>query len=108
MVGRLKNSGIVKEDGSCADWYIENRDESYRYYGKDNLDNEIVRGLREEQQIAEKYESIVPVIRKCFEKYKIIDKIHAPRWVSHDDLDNIIKRYFPFGREQCGITDNVC
>lgn len=108
MIDSFKNFGYANEDGSLSDRYFKDRDAFYRYYGEDNLENDKIRKLKEEQQIIERYKAAVPVILRCFKKYKIIDKVHAPRWVTHEGLGKIIKRYFPLGREQCGIADNVC
>lgn len=69
-------------------------------------DGELVRqdldACYEEHKLAcDDYDDVVKRINKCYERYTIIDKLHPEKTIDHKDLDKIIKRYFPLGREQC-------
>lgn len=106
LVSKLCKSGMATEDGNISDVYIRDRDALLRYYGE-NADNETVRTYIEERRIISGYEQLRGKIGKYFDRYIIVDKLHPEKTISHNDLDRIIKRYFPRGREQCGVGEKV-
>ena len=105
LMEKLEKVGMAK-DGIVSDYYFKNRANVYAYYGEDS-DDEIVATYKADQEVLESYPEICRRINACYERYTIIDKLHPEKTISHKDLNKIIKRYFPVGREECGIPQNT-
>lgn len=111
MLLDLKSRGIIDGNGNFADWYINERDTFYKYYKTCNKDEVIDRkffeAYRKVESITEEYLQAEKKIKKYYKRYTIIDKLHPVKTIDHTDLDRIIKRYFPKGRECCGMVPNT-
>lgn len=53
------------------------------------------------------YKDAAIYAEKRFKRYIICDKMHPEKTIAHENLDWIIKRYFPRGREEQGCGDIV-
>lgn len=58
-------------------------------------------------QISDAYEVCKNDCQKYFKRYIIEDKLHPEKTIAHENIDWIIKRYFPRGREQTGCDDII-
>lgn len=96
LLNELKPSGYVnssEEFTKYFDWYIKAfpNAEDALYYKK------TISAYKDAAIYAEKY----------FKRYIICDKMHPEKTIAHENLDWIIKRYFPRGREEQGCGDTV-
>lgn len=96
LLNELKPSGYVnssEEFTEYFDWYIKAfpNAEDALYYKK------TISAYKDAAIYAEKY----------FKRYIICDKMHPEKTIAHENLDWIIKRYFPRGREEQGCGDTV-
>lgn len=110
MMSGLKKSGIADDNGNLADWYITKRDEFYEYWkthDKEDIDKEFFKSYRKVENITEKYLQAEKEVKKYYKRYTILDKVHPVKTIDHADLDWIIERYFPKGRECCGVEQNI-
>lgn len=105
-------NGYFDENGNRSEWFQHEVDANRAAV---NLDDEYVARVARDtcaeydrqDAIIEAYRQAVPKINKCYERYTIIDKLHPEKTIDHKDLDKIIKRYYPFGREQCKVWDGA-
>lgn len=105
LMEKLKTAGYVHDDVIIQSYY-DYRRKVYDYYGVDSDDPFVIK-YRQEQEIIESYPEIVKQINACYKRYTIIDKLHPEKTIDHKDINKIIKRYFPFGREECGVPHNT-
>lgn len=106
LIDHLKKCGDADDNGNLSRLYLEERRKNYEYgTGRDECVDRMVERFRKEEQVIQAYQAAIPQINKYYERFTIIDKLHPEKTIAHKDLDKIIKRYFPFGREQCGISN---
>lgn len=98
--------GSVDKDGVIKDDYAARRASVYeRAANGDAAAMDEAEEFRDFDRHFADYDKLCARINKCYERYTIIDKLHPEKTIDHKDLDKIIKRYFPFGREQCNFPD---
>lgn len=110
MVKSLIPARLVDDDGNFTDIFFEDIKIAHQYYEEhktDEANNKRIAQYEDYKKLAEEYEKACIEINKAYKRYIIIDKLHPEKTIDHKDLDKIIKRYFPFGREQCGVSDKV-
>jgi len=103
LMDSLQKTGNADKEWNLLPQYISSREATYAYYGRDHTEDPMVKRYRDEESVMKAYADIVPTIKKAFGRYILIDKLHPEKTIDHKDLDKIIKRYFPYGREQCGF-----
>lgn len=111
MMSDLKARGAVNDDGSFSDLYIKERDTFYKHYKMcdktDKINKEFFEWYQGVDKLIEKYLRAEKEVKKYYKRYTILDKVHPVKTIDHADLDWIIERYFPKGRECCGVGQNI-
>lgn len=107
LIEKLRNVGYADKDGNLTSVFYTEREKEAKYRGTGVLSDELYQAHDLEDHIINEYEHIKAEIGNYFANYTVIDKGHSGRCISHENLDWIIKQYFPFGREQCGISNQA-
>lgn len=96
LLEKLKPSGYVNSTGEFT--------KAYDMHIAALLDSE---GAQRWQKIVSAYKDAENICSKYFKRYIICDKMHPEKTIAHENLNWIIKRYFPRGREEQGCGDVV-
>lgn len=107
MVKRYQDIGFADQDGNFNSLYFSEREKEERHRGDGILSDDLYRRNDKEAEIIEAYRRISKESEHYFSRYRVIGKSIPERFVSHEDLDWIIKKIFPFGREQSGMSDRA-
>ena len=107
LIEKLRNVGYADKDGNLTPIFYTERKKEAKYRGTGVLSDELYQAHDLEDHIINEYEHVKAEIGNYFANYIVIDKGHSGRRISHENLDWIIKQYFPFGREQCGISNQA-
>jgi hypothetical protein len=107
LIEKLRNVGYADKDGNLTPIFYTERKKEAKYRGTGALSDELYQAHDLEDHIINEYEHVKAEIGNYFANYIVIDKGHSGRRISHENLDWIIKQYFPFGREQCGISNQA-
>lgn len=75
-------------------------------YDKDT-DDKLKANILYEKQIISDYMTAKSEYMKYYKRYIILDKLHPEKTIAHENLNWIVKRYFPRGREEQGCGDAV-
>lgn len=102
---------MMDKEGNLTQSYLEEREKIYSRYGKGDGTPDFFTPYRmnypEYDSVIEKYEDVKKDIGKCFENYVLIERGKPETVVKHSDIDRIIKRYFPYGAEACGVEERA-
>lgn len=107
LIEKLRNVGYADKDGNLTPIFYTERKKEAKYRGTGVLSDELYQAHDLEDHIINEYEHVKAEIGNYFANYIVIDKGHSGRRIFHENLDWIIKQYFPFGREQCGISNQA-
>lgn len=107
LIEKLRNMGYADKNGNLTPIFYTEREKEAKYRGTGVLSDELYQAHDLEDRIINEYEYVKAEIGNYFGSYMIIDKGHSGKRISHENLDWIIKQYFPFGREQCGISNQA-
>ena len=107
LVKKYQSIGLADVNGHFLLAYYTEREKEEKYRGTGILSDDLYRRNDEEKRILEEYARIQKEIGVYFERYIIINKRGQGRTISYKSLDQLIRQYFPRGREQCGISENL-
>lgn len=101
MIGMLQRGGCADSNGDLNElWY--NNFEAYSRYPEFE---DRFKQYQKEKKLYDDYVSMRSRVGKYFKRYIICDKLHPEKTIAHENLNWIIKRYFPRGREEQGCGD---
>lgn len=110
FLDKLRGAGLLNGDGAISKLYYENRD-AVMLCKQIDPNDAVVCGAAEqytaEAEIVARYERLKRISKKRFERYTILDKLHPEKTIAHENLNWIIKRYYPRGRERHGFSDKA-
>lgn len=107
-INSMSGTGYCDKEGNLSPGYLKDRQKLYEFgKGKDATADIMIDRYKAEEKIFDAYNAAIPEINKYYRRYTIIDKVHPEKTIDHKDIDKIIKRYFPCGREQCKISDQA-
>lgn len=107
LIEKFQNIGYADQEGNLTAAYHIEREKEENYRGTGVLPDEFYQLRDEEERIINDYERVKSEIGNYFKRYTVIDKAHSGKLISFENLNWIIKQYFPFGREQCGISNQA-
>lgn len=106
LVKQYQASGYANKDGMLP-IYFADREKEEAYRDKGVLSEDLYRRNDKEAAIISGYQRITEEAAGYFSQYRVISKLLPEQSISHDKLDWIIKKYFPFGREQSGMGEKA-
>lgn len=97
-VKTLHSSGEADRDGNLLPLYFTEREKRKRY-------PEHFADWLEDDRAVDRYGEIQKELADCFKTYTLIDKHGPERPFRMEDLDSLILKRFPRGREACGMGE---
>lgn len=101
MIAHLKPIGWSDAKGNLTQNWWSNYESFLRHYGEEGIDEQ----WRSEKKLYDDYTAAISIVPKYYKRYIICDKLHPEKTIAHENLNWIIKRYFPRGREEQGCGD---
>lgn len=108
LVEIYHNVGLADENGNFCPLYFEERRKEELHRGDGILPDSLYQRNDLERATMDAYARITEEADTYFSRWRVIGKSIPERSISHENLDWIIKRIFPFGREQSGMGDRGC
>jgi len=107
LVERYKGTGYVSQDGAFSEAYTAYRALENAHRGDGILPDEIYERNDQEAAILSAYAKACEDATEIFSRYHVIGKFLPEKSISHTELDWIIRKIFPHGREQTGMNEKV-
>ena len=103
MIGMLQRGGLADSNGNLNEiWY-----HNFEAYSRYPEFEDTLRRYQKEKKLYDDYISMAAHSDKYFKRYVICDKLHPEKTIAHENLNWIVKRYFPRGREEQGCGDQA-
>lgn len=101
MVNRCVLTGFCDQDGNFNEVW-EDHVKKFKDFKDDPREMEdVAKSLK----LIDDYDKLKKDIGKSFKRYIICDKLHPEKTIAPENLNWIVKRYFPRGMEEQGCTD---
>lgn len=107
LIEKFRAGGYADKNGNLQPIYYEERATREKYRSTGTLMKEVYEQHDPEDQLVDTYEMVKGQILDSFSNYTVIDKLGPERKITHEELDKLIRQYFPYGREQCGVGEKA-
>ena len=107
LAERYKGTGYVSQDGAFSEAYTAYRALENAHRGDGLLPDEIYERNDREAAILSAYAKAREDATEIFSRYHVVNKSLPEKSISHTELDWIIRKIFPYGREQTSMNEKV-
>lgn len=107
LVNSYKGSGYTNQEDGFMPQYFAEREKENSVRERGILPDSIFHRNGLEAAIIDAYEDAKRDADSLFSKWIVVSKLLPEQRISQSDLDKVVKKIYPFGREQAGVGDRA-